>query len=97
MSLEREDIEKIARLAHLRLTEAELAEMKEKLSSVLSYIDRLGEADTDGVEPLAHVTGVENVMRDDEVRHCEEDIRTRIIAAFPDSEDGQLKVRSVFE
>lgn len=97
MALEREDIEKIARLAHLRLTESELAEMKEKLSSILSYVDRLGEADTDGVEPLAHVTGIENVMREDEVRDCDEDIRARIVAAFPDSENGQLKVRSVFE
>lgn len=96
MAISKEDIEKIARLAHLPLTEEEAGMMGEKLSSVLEYVDKLSEVDTEGVEPLAHVTGVENVMRDDEVKACDADTAEAIIKAFPDSEGNQLKVRSVF-
>jgi aspartyl-tRNA(Asn)/glutamyl-tRNA(Gln) amidotransferase subunit C len=97
MAISKEDIEKIARLAHLPLTVEEEVKISEKLSSVLTYVNKLKEVDTEGIEPLAHVTGVQNVMREDEVKNCEADVRDAIISAFPDSENGQLKVRSVFK
>lgn len=97
MALGKDDIEKIARLAHLRLTDAEREKMEAQLSSVLAYVDKLAEADTEGIDALAHVTGVENVMRDDVVQDCAEDEQERIIASFPEKDDAQLKVKSVFE
>ena len=97
MALSGNDIEKIARLAHLRLTDAERARMESQLSSVLSYIDRLSEAETDGIEPLAHVTGVENIMREDRIEACDKDVREAIVGAFPEEENGQLKVKPVFD
>lgn len=96
MAVSKEDIEKIARLAHLPLTEAEEKKISEKLSSVLEYVDKLSEVDTEGIEPLAHVTGVQNVMREDEVKNCEADVKDAIIAAFPEMDKNQLKVKSVF-
>jgi len=97
MALRDEDIEKIARLAHLRLTDAEMAMMREKLSSVLSYVDKLSEADTEGIEPMAHISGVENVMREDAVENCEAAVRDAIVAGFPEKDGDSLKVKPVFE
>jgi len=65
MSITRQDIEKVALLGRLRLTEAELATMTEQLGQIVAYVDQLAEVDTDGVEPMAHAMEVHNVFRDD--------------------------------
>jgi aspartyl-tRNA(Asn)/glutamyl-tRNA(Gln) amidotransferase subunit C len=67
MSISRQDIEKVALLARLQLTEAELATMTEQLAQIVGYVDQLAEVDTDGVEPMAHAVEVTNVFRDDAV------------------------------
>ena len=54
MSISRQDVEKVALLARLQLTEAELATMTEQLAQIVGYVDQLAEVDTDGVEPMAH-------------------------------------------
>lgn len=97
MTLSREEIDKIAALAHLKLSEIESEKMKETLSSVLEYVNRLKDANTEGVEPTAHITGVENVLREDEVKNCPEDQRDAVIESFPDKDGDQLKVRPVFK
>jgi aspartyl-tRNA(Asn)/glutamyl-tRNA(Gln) amidotransferase subunit C len=67
MSISRQDIEKVALLARLQLTEAELATMTDELAQIVGYVDQLAEVDTEGVEPLAHAVEVTNVFRDDAV------------------------------
>ena len=67
MSISRQDVEKVALLARLQLTEAELATMTEQLAQIVGYVDQLAEVDTEGVEPMAHAIEVTNVFRDDEV------------------------------
>jgi len=67
MSISRQDIEKVALLARLQLTEAELATMTEQLAQIVSYVDQLAEVITDGVEPMAHAVEVANVFREDAV------------------------------
>ena len=67
MSISRQDIEKVALLARLQLTEAELATMTEQLAQIVGYVDQLAEVNTDGVEPMAHAVEVTNVFRDDAV------------------------------
>lgn len=66
--LTREDVEKVAGLARLKLTEDEISEMTEKLSQVISYVAVLDEIDVSNVEPMAHVADVTNVLREDAVR-----------------------------
>jgi aspartyl-tRNA(Asn)/glutamyl-tRNA(Gln) amidotransferase subunit C len=67
MSITRQDIEKVALLARLRLTEAELATMTDQLGQIVGYVDQLAEVDTDGVLPMAHAIEVHNVFKDDGV------------------------------
>jgi aspartyl-tRNA(Asn)/glutamyl-tRNA(Gln) amidotransferase subunit C len=65
MSLTRQEVEKIAHLARLALTEKELVEYQEQLSAVLDYAEMLDELDLDGVEPTAHAVTRSNVYRSD--------------------------------
>lgn len=66
--LTRDDVLKVARLARLKLTEAEVADYTDKLGSILAYVDSLNEVDTDEVEPMVHAVELSNVFRTDEVR-----------------------------
>jgi aspartyl-tRNA(Asn)/glutamyl-tRNA(Gln) amidotransferase subunit C len=67
MAISRDEVEKVSLLARLRLSDAELATMTTQLSQILAYMDLLGEADTAGVEPLAHPLEVADVFRPDRV------------------------------
>lgn len=67
MSITRQDIEKVALLARLQLTEAEVSTMTKQLGQIVAYVDQLAEADTEGVEPMAHAMEVHNVFKDDRV------------------------------
>jgi aspartyl-tRNA(Asn)/glutamyl-tRNA(Gln) amidotransferase subunit C len=67
MSLTLADVEKIAHLARLELTDAEKAQYREQLSAVLDYAARLNELDLEGVPPTAHAVTRTNVMREDVV------------------------------
>lgn len=66
--IRREDVEHVARLARLHLTEAEKERMRAELDAILAYIDKLSALDTEGVEPTAHAVPLVNVMRDDVAR-----------------------------
>jgi len=59
------DVEHVARLARLELSDADKERMRRELDSILSYIDKLRALDTEGVEPTAHAIPMTNVMRDD--------------------------------
>jgi aspartyl-tRNA(Asn)/glutamyl-tRNA(Gln) amidotransferase subunit C len=67
MSISRQDIEKVALLARLKLSEAELATMTAELAGIVGYVDQLASVDTEGVAPMAHAVEVANVFRADEV------------------------------
>jgi aspartyl-tRNA(Asn)/glutamyl-tRNA(Gln) amidotransferase subunit C len=68
MSLTRQDVEKVALLARLRLSADELGALTDQLSKVVGYVEQLGELDTEGVAPMAHAVEVTNVFRDDAVQ-----------------------------
>jgi len=65
MSLSREEVEKVALLARLLLTDDELERMTRQLADILGYMALLGEADTAGVEPMAHALDLCDVLRED--------------------------------
>lgn len=65
MSLSLEDVRRVATLARLGMSDDELVEMKQKLSSILDHIEVLNELDTDHIDPTAQVVAMENVWRDD--------------------------------
>lgn len=96
MELSKQEIEHIALLARLGLTEEEKEKFAKQLSSILDYVEQLKEIDTDGVEPTAQVTGLENVMREDVMADCTKEVRDKLIKLVPDSEDDLVKTKSVF-
>lgn len=65
MAITRQDVGKVALLARLRLTGAELDTMSEQLAQIVGYVDHLAQVNTDGVEPMAHAIERVNVFRDD--------------------------------
>lgn len=67
MSLTRADVEKVALLARLQLTDAELETMTAQLARIVEYVDQLSEVDADGIEPMAHAVEAVNVLAEDRV------------------------------
>lgn len=96
MSLTKQEVEKIALLARLGLSEEEKEIFAKQLSSILDYVEKLNEVDTTGVEPTAQVTGLENVMREDEVIQHSDEIKKGLMDQAPDKEDNLIKAKSVF-
>jgi aspartyl-tRNA(Asn)/glutamyl-tRNA(Gln) amidotransferase subunit C len=64
-----DEVQKIAKLSQLNLSEDELVKFQGQLSEVLNYVEVLNELDTDKVEPTSQVTGLENIAREDEVKN----------------------------
>jgi aspartyl-tRNA(Asn)/glutamyl-tRNA(Gln) amidotransferase subunit C len=67
MAITRRDVENVALLARLQLTEPELDRLVGELADIVAYVDHLSEVDTEGVEPMAHAVEVHNVFAADEV------------------------------
>jgi aspartyl-tRNA(Asn)/glutamyl-tRNA(Gln) amidotransferase subunit C len=68
--ISRQDVEHVARLTRLALTDAERERIREQLDGILAYIDTLRALDTSATEPTSHAVPLVNVMRDDENRPC---------------------------
>ena len=64
--IDREQVLHVARLARLRLDDAEVETMAGELSGILEHVDRISDLDLEGVEPTSHVVALENVLRADE-------------------------------
>ena len=96
MHLERKDIEHIAELAHLGLSEEEKETFRGQLSSILEYVGKLSTAGVKDVEPTAHITGVTNVLRADEVKDRDPAVREALLKAAPRREGDYIKVNNVF-
>ena len=85
-----ETIEYVGILAKLELSEEEKEQAKKDMGSMLDYIDKLNELDTDGVEPMSHAFPVNNVFREDEVTNGDGSEDT--LANAPLMRDGGFEV-----
>lgn len=90
--LTREDILKLARLARLELTEAEIAEFSGELSAILQYVEQLQAVDVEGLEPTNQVTGLTNVTRSDEIKDYGYKVED-LLENVPDKKADQIKVK----
>jgi len=95
MALDRKDVEHVARLARLELSEAELALYTRQLGDILGYVDKLKEADVEGVEPLAHGEARGNVFRADEVKPSID--REKALKGAPDGDGRFFRVPKVID
>jgi aspartyl-tRNA(Asn)/glutamyl-tRNA(Gln) amidotransferase subunit C len=80
-------VKKVAKLARLELTEAEVEEFAGQLSAILDYVEKMNELDTDKVEPLAHCLPISNVFRQDRVK---ESLGTEKALANAPQRDGEF-------
>ena len=94
-SINREDVEHVAHLARLHLTDDEVDRMQTQLSNILEAIETLQQVDTSHVGPTASVIELENVMRDDEVRPGL--TREAALANAPLRDDPFLRVPTVLQ
>jgi aspartyl-tRNA(Asn)/glutamyl-tRNA(Gln) amidotransferase subunit C len=85
--IRRADVEKVAKLARLQPSEAEVEEFTHQLGAILEYVEKMNELETEGVEPLAHCLPVSNVFRDDEVK---ESLGTEKTLANAPQRDGEF-------
>jgi aspartyl-tRNA(Asn)/glutamyl-tRNA(Gln) amidotransferase subunit C len=95
MSLEKQDVEKIAHLARLAIDEAAIPGYAEDLSGILDLVDQMNAVDTDGVEPLAHPHDAIQRLREDLV--TEENQRERLQSNAPQTDAGLFLVPKVIE
>ncbi|MGG6314445.1 Asp-tRNA(Asn)/Glu-tRNA(Gln) amidotransferase subunit GatC [Paenibacillus macerans] len=95
MSIQTKDVEHVAKLARLHLTDDEREMFTEQLNAILQYAEKLNELNTDDIAPTTHVLHLSNVMREDEVK--ESLPPEKVFLNAPDEEDGQFKVPAVLE
>lgn len=95
--LTKNQVQHIAKLARLGLTEAEIEKFTKDLSRILEYVSELQQVDTKDIEPIAHITGLENAMRDDDRKGAiAQSTPELLIDQAPQREDGYWKVPAVF-
>jgi aspartyl-tRNA(Asn)/glutamyl-tRNA(Gln) amidotransferase subunit C len=95
MKLTRAEVQRVAVLARLRLTENEEAEFTEQLDQILGYMDKLNQVDTANVEPFSHASVAANAFRDDKVtNHPNADA---LLANAPDRDATFFKVPKILE
>ena len=95
MKITVKDVQYVANLARLELTDEELENLTKQLDGILTYMNKLNELDTEGIEPLSHVLPLKNVYREDKVTSSlpvEEALKNA-----PSREGGFFKVPKVIE
>lgn len=100
MKISREDVLRVAELAHLELTPEEVETYRGQLDEILDYIGKLNELDTSNVEPMAQVLATEAsagnpALREDRVAPC--DVAQEMLAQGPDVKAPYFRVPKVIE
>jgi aspartyl-tRNA(Asn)/glutamyl-tRNA(Gln) amidotransferase subunit C len=97
MKITRKDVEHVARLARLALTDEEKDRYTAQLESILGYIDKLNQLDTTNVPPTSHVLPLANVWREDAAEADRLGTAEDILKNAPDAEGPFFKVKKVIE
>ena len=95
MAFDKSEVEKIAHLARLHISDSEADEVTARLGDILGLIVQMQSVDTDGVEPLAHPLDVVQRLREDVI--TEKDQRQDLQTLAPNSQDGLYLVPKVLE
>ena len=95
MKISKQEVEHVAKLARLELSEQEKEKLADQLSNILTYVETLNSVDTKGVEPTSHVLDIKNVMRDDVV--VSGLTQEQALANAPDKAAGHYKVPKIIE
>ncbi len=94
----RKDVEHIARLARIELSDFEKEKFERELSSILDFVAQLNEIDTSLVLPLTGGTELTNVVREDGLGIPRRTVsHQKLVEAAPENRGGYVKVKAVFE
>jgi aspartyl-tRNA(Asn)/glutamyl-tRNA(Gln) amidotransferase subunit C len=93
--LSREEVKHIASLSRIGIEDKEVEDYQKNLSAILDHFKELEELDTKSIEPIGHITGRDNVSRDDERGVKDKFEREDILKNTPERKDGYIKVKSV--
>jgi aspartyl-tRNA(Asn)/glutamyl-tRNA(Gln) amidotransferase subunit C len=97
MKITKKEVEYVARLARLALSEEEKEKFTGQLETILEYIGKLNELDTRDVPPTHHILASNNVWREDVPAPSSDELRQRIMKNAPESEKDFFKVKKVIE
>ena len=89
----REEVEHIANLSRLQISDDETEKMQGTLESILNFANQIEEADTEDIEPTYHVLDLQNVLREDKA--SEGIPQEEALKNAKETEDGQFKVPSI--
>lgn len=89
------NVSHVAKLANLPLTDAEKKKFEKQLEETLDYVNQLEEIDTKSVEPTSQVTGLENVMREDQTRPSLS--QEEVLKNAKSKHNGMFKVKAILE
>jgi len=95
--ISKEEVKHIVKLARLGLKEKELEKFQKELSTILDYFEKLKEVDVSKIEPMRHLIKRENVFREDIVKEEEIERRKKLLDLMPETKNGYLKTKSIFE
>jgi len=95
MKLTSKQVKHTAQLARLGLTGKEIKKFQGELSAILDFVEKLNEKNTDKVEPTSHITGLENISREDVEKERNEARRKKLLGLAPETKDGYVKVKSI--
>lgn len=93
--LSREEIQNTATLARIGLSEKDIEKYQHDLSEILDYFKKLDELDVSAVEPIGHITGMQNVFRTDRSEDFGDLGREGIMNNAPEKKEEYFKVKSV--
>lgn len=91
------NVEHIARLARLGLSDKEKELFKKQLSSILEFAETISKLPTENVEPTSHAIPMKNVLREDKALPCDDKTIEALLANAPEEEDHQFKVPRIIE
>ncbi|MDO5603733.1 MAG: Asp-tRNA(Asn)/Glu-tRNA(Gln) amidotransferase subunit GatC [Paracoccus sp. (in: a-proteobacteria)] len=95
MSITETEARKVAHLARIRVAEADLPGLADKLNGILHFMEQLNEVDVEGIEPMTGVTPMRLKRREDVV--TDGDMQQKILANAPDAREGFFAVPKVVE
>lgn len=90
------DVKKVAELASLKLTLEEETKFEKQLSDILTYVEKLKEVKTEGVEQTAQVTGLQNVKREDDTTQVSL-TQDEALKGAKDNHNGFFKVKAILD
>jgi aspartyl-tRNA(Asn)/glutamyl-tRNA(Gln) amidotransferase subunit C len=93
--LTKEQVKHVARLAGLTLNEKEVVKFQKQLSDILDYVAQLDEVDTSRVEPTSQVTGLENVLREDQPSPSLS--QKEVLSGAKDQHNNYFKIKGIFD